>query len=259
MSIVLQEDHAGVRHIVLNRPEKRNALNVELIEALGEALRAAAADGAVRCVILRGAGTMFSSGMDADALTAIARDPQTLRDWREQILAIWNLCERMAKPTIAQIHGACLGGAAELALACDLRVVAADAMIGLVETRIGLIPDLGGCSRLPAIVGLGRAKELIMCSKFVDGTEAERIGLANRVAPVAELDAATGLLVGELLTCAPLAIGLAKGIIDASALPALEATLEQEVTAQELCATSDDFREGVLAFAERRPPRFAGR
>jgi enoyl-CoA hydratase/carnithine racemase len=259
VSLVLQEDRGAVRHIVLNRPAKRNALNAELIEGLGAALRAAAADPSVRCVVVRGAGTMFSSGMDAGELGAIAQDPDTLRDWRERIMAIWNLCERMAKPTIAQIHGACLGGAAELALACDLRVMADDAMIGLVETRIGLIPDLGGCSRLPAIVGLGRAKELIMCSRFVDGTEAERIGLANRVAPAAELDAATGLLVGELLTCAPLAVGLAKGIIDASALPALVETLEQEVTAQELCATSDDFREGVLAFAERRPPQFDGR
>jgi enoyl-CoA hydratase/carnithine racemase len=258
MSLVLQEDRGAVRHIVLNRPQKRNALNTELIEQLGAALRAAASDMAVRCVVLRGAGTMFSSGMDADDLSSIARDPENLRSWREQILAIWNLCERMAKPTIAQIHGACLGGAAELALACDLRVVAGDSMIGLVETRIGLIPDLGGCSRLAALVGLGRAKELIMCSKFVDGVEAERIGLANRVAPASELEAATGLLVGELLTCAPLAVGLAKGIIDAAAMPALDATLEQEVTAQELCATSDDFREGVRAFAERRPPRFAG-
>jgi enoyl-CoA hydratase/carnithine racemase len=132
-------------------------------------------------------------------------------------------------------------------------------VFGLVETRIGLLPDLGGCSRLPAIIGLGRAKELIMCSKFVDGTEAERIGLANRVAPAAELDAATNLLVGELLQCAPLATGLAKGIIDAAALPALDTTLEQEVTAQELCASSDDFREGIRAFGDRRPPRFAGR
>ena len=257
MSIAV-EQRGQVRHIVLDRPEKRNALNMELIEALGEALREAAADSEVRCVVLRGAGTMFSSGMDAAELTAIAEDPDTLRDHRERILAIWNLCERMAKPTIAQIHGACLGGAAELVLACDLRVVSEDAVIGLVETRIGLLPDLGGCSRLPAIVGLGRAKELIMCSKFVGGVDAERIGLANRVAPADELDAATDLLVGELLSCAPLPIGLAKGIIDASALPALEHTLEQEVTAQELCASSDDFREGVQAFAERRPPVFGG-
>jgi enoyl-CoA hydratase/carnithine racemase len=259
MPLVLSEHHGQVRHVVLNRPEKRNALNMELIETLGEALREAAADPDVRCVVLRGAGTMFSSGMDAADLTSIAQDPDTLRDWRERILAIWNLCERMAKPTIAQIHGACLGGAAELALACDLRVVAQDAVIGLVETRIGLLPDLGGCSRLPAIVGLGRAKELIMCSKFVGGVDAERIGLANRVAAADELAAATNLLVGELLSCAPLPMGLAKGIIDASALPALEHTLEQEVTAQELCASSDDFREGVQAFTERRPPQFDGR
>ncbi|MEA2221608.1 MAG: 2-(1,2-epoxy,2-dihydrophenyl)acetyl-CoA isomerase, partial [Solirubrobacteraceae bacterium] len=258
-SLVLLENRGAVRHVVLNRPEKRNALNTELILELGEALRAAAADVGVRCVIVRGAGTMFSSGMDAGDLEAIARDPERLRDWREQILSIWGLCERMAKPTIAQIHGACLGGAAELALACDMRVMAQDAVFGLVETRIGLLPDLGGCSRLPAIVGLGRAKELIMCSKFVDGRESERIGLANRVAAASELDAATGLLVGELLTCAPLAVGLAKGIIDAAGLPALGETLEQEVTAQELCASSDDFREGVRAFAERRPPSFTGR
>ena len=248
-----------MRHIALNRPEKRNALNGELILGLGEAIRAAAADPGVRCVVIRGEGTMFSSGMDAGDLAAVGADRESLRHWREQILAIWNLCERMAKPTIAQIHGACLGGAAELALACDLRVVADDSVIGLVETRVGLLPDLGGCSRLAAIVGLGRAKELIMCSKFVDGTEAERIGLANRVAPAGELDAATDLLVGELLACAPLAVGLAKGIIDAAAMPALDETLEQEVTAQELCATSEDFREGVSAFADRRPPQFQGR
>ncbi|MDX6682428.1 MAG: 2-(1,2-epoxy,2-dihydrophenyl)acetyl-CoA isomerase [Solirubrobacteraceae bacterium] len=259
MSLVLQEDRGPVRHVVLNRPAKRNALNTAILGELGEALHAAAADVDVRAVVLRGAGKMFSSGMDAADLAAIACDPDNLREVRERILSIFNLCERMPKPTIAQIHGACLGGAAELALACDLRVVASDAMLGLVEARIGLIPDLGGCSRLPAVVGLGRAKELIMCSKFVDGTEAERIGLANRVAPVAELDAATDLLVGELLTCAPLAMALAKGIIDAAALPALDATLEQEVTAQELCASSDDFREGIRAFGDRRPPRFAGR
>jgi enoyl-CoA hydratase/carnithine racemase len=259
VSIVLQEDRGAVRHIVLNRPQKRNALNTELILGLGEGLRAAAGDASVRCVVIRGAGTMFSSGMDSGDLESIGRDPEMLRDWREQILSIWNLCERMAKPTIAQIHGACLGGAAELALACDLRVAADDAVIGLVETRVGLLPDLGGCSRLPAIVGLGRAKELIMCSKFVGGTDAERIGLVNRVAPLAELDAATDLLVGELLACAPLPVGLAKAIMDAAALPALEGTLEQEVTAQELCATSDDFREGVRAFAERRRPQFQGR
>jgi enoyl-CoA hydratase/carnithine racemase len=259
MSLVLVEDRDAVRHVVLDRPQKRNALSAPLIDELGAALRAAAAEPSVRIVVLRGAGTMFSSGMDVADLGALAANPGRLREWRTSILQIWNLLEDMAKPTIAQIHGACLGGAAELVLACDLRVMAADAVIGLVETRIGLVPDVGGCSRLPALVGLGRAKELIMASKLVDGTEAERIGLVNRVAPGDELDAATAQLATELLACGPLAVGLAKGVLNAAARPALASTLEQEVAAQELCASSEDFREGTQAFVERRPPRFAGR
>jgi enoyl-CoA hydratase/carnithine racemase len=132
-------------------------------------------------------------------------------------------------------------------------------VIGLVETRVGLIPDVGGSSRLPAVVGVGRAKELIMCSKVVDGTEAERIGLVNRVAPAGELDAAADQLVSELLACAPVAVGLAKRVIDAAAKPALAATLEQEVTAQALCAQTEDFAEATAAFAEKRQPSFSGR
>jgi len=259
MSLVLVEDRDAVRHVVLNRPEKRNALSAAVIQALGEALHGAAADESVRVVVLRGEGAMFSSGMDVADLGALAADPLGLREQRAAILAIWSLCEDMAKPTIAQIHGACLGGAAELALACDMRVMAADAMIGLVETRVGLVPDVGGCSRLPALVGLGRAKELIMASKVIDGTEAERIGLVNRVAPADALDAATAQLATELLACAPLAVGLAKQVMNASARPALAQTLEQEVAAQELCATSADFREATQAFAERRAPEFDGR
>ncbi|HUR86754.1 MAG TPA: enoyl-CoA hydratase/isomerase family protein [Solirubrobacteraceae bacterium] len=258
MSLVVSEDRGAVRHVVLDRPEKRNALSRAVIEELGEHFGAAAADPGVRCLVLRGEGTMFSSGMDIADLGALGADPGNLRAWRAGILAIWNLLEDMAKPTIAQIHGACLGGAAELVLACDMRVMAREAVIGLVETRIGLLPDVGGCSRLPALVGLGRAKELILASKLIDGTEAERIGLVNRVAPADELDAATAALAGELLACAPVAIGLAKGILNAAARPALAHTLEQEVAAQELCAASEDFREGTRAVAERRTPNFAG-
>ena len=259
MSLVLSEDRASVRHVVINRPEKRNALSSAVIAELGEALHAAAAEQSVRCVVLRGEGAMFSNGMDIADLGALAPDPSRLHEWRAAILDIWNLCETMSKPTIAQIHGACLGGAAELVLACDLRVMAAEAVIGLVETRVGLIPDVGGCSRLPALVGLGRAKELILASKLVNGTGAERIGLVNRVAPAAELGAATDALAAELLACGPLAVGLAKGVLNAAARPALASTLQQEVAAQELCAGSEDFREGTRAFAQKRAPQFSGR
>ena len=202
---------------------------------------------------------MFSSGMDFNDLRAVSEHPERVREARTGILATWNLCEEMTKPTIAHIHGACIGGAMELALACDMRTMAAEAMIGLLETRVGLIPDVGGCSRLPSVVGAGRAKELIMTSKLIDGTEAERIGLVNRVAPAAALDEATEALVGELLACAPLAVGLSKRVIDAAARPALAGTLEHEVTVQEACAASEDFAEGARAFAEKRSPQFSGR
>jgi enoyl-CoA hydratase/carnithine racemase len=259
MSIVLSEDRGAVRHVVLNRPEKRNALNRDLIAALGEAFADAAADSDVACVVVRGAGPMFSAGLDFAALGELAADPGHIDALRRPILETWNLLETMAKPTIAQIHGACLGGAMELALACDLRTMAADAIAGLPETRVGLVPDVGGCSRLPSVVGLGRAKELIMTSKLVDGAEAERIGLVNRVSPAEELDAATDALAGELLACAPVAVAEAKRLLDAAAKPALAATLEHEGTAQALCARTDDFREATRAFVEKRDPQFSGR
>ena len=132
-------------------------------------------------------------------------------------------------------------------------------MTGIMEVRVGLLPDVGGCSRLPAVVGLGNAKELIMTGKVIDGREAHRIGFANRIAPAAELDACTDGLVSELLACAPRAVGLAKRVMDAAAKPALAATLEQEVQAQETLAASEDFAEGARAFLEKREPEFAGR
>jgi enoyl-CoA hydratase/carnithine racemase len=138
-------------------------------------------------------------------------------------------------------------------------VMAEDSVAGLLETRIGLIPDVGGCSRLPAVVGVGIAKELIMTGKVFDGREGHRIGFANRIAPADELEATTEALCRELLACAPIAVGLAKRVIDASAKPALAQTLEQEVTAQTVCAASADFAEGAQAFLDKRDPEFAGR
>jgi enoyl-CoA hydratase/carnithine racemase len=258
MTLVLTEDQGRVRHIVLNRPEKRNAFHAELVTATGEALRAAEADPEVRCVVIRGGGPMFSSGMDLAALAGLAEAPERLRAFRRACLEAFNVAEEMTKPTVCAIHGACFGGALELALACDLRVIAADAVVGLPETRIGLIPDVGGCSRLPAVVGLGRAKELIMTGRLIGGEEAERIGLANRVAPAAELEDATQALVDELLACAPVAVGLAKRVMDASARPALSTTLELEAIAQERCAATADFAEGAAAFREKRQPEFSG-
>src|SRR3954471_11581149 len=259
MSLVLTEQRGAVRHVVLNRPEKRNAFNADLVLAVGEALRAAADDAATHCVVLRGEGPMFSSGMDLGALADLGGQADLLRPFRRACIEAWNIAETMEKPVVAQLQGACIGGALELALACDLRVAAEGTVLGMPEVRLGLIPDVGGSSRLPQVVGLGRAKELIMTGKLIDAAEAERIGLVNRVAPGDGLEAATQGLVDELMACAPVAVGLAKRVLDASARPALSTTLELEVALQERCASTQDFAEGARALRDKRQPEFAGR
>lgn len=235
MSLVLTEDRGAVRHVVLNRPDKRNAMNQALLSELGAALQSAAEDADVHCVVLRGEGPVFSAGVDLAELMSMAGQPEVLRPFREVFLRCANLCEQMPKPVLCQIHHTCVGGALEVALGCDLRIASDDARLGLPEVRFGIIPDVGGSTRLPAVVGLGRAKELIMTGATIDATEAHRIGLLNRIVPADALDAATQGLVDELLANSPYAVGRAKRVLDASARPALAATLELEVAAQEGC------------------------
>ena len=167
MSIVFTEDRGSVRHVILNRPEKRNAMNRELLLALGEALREAAAAEDVHCVVLRGEGPVFSAGVDLVELGQSTGRVAMLRPFRKVFLDCANACEEMAKPVVCQIRRACLGGALEVALGCDLRVADSEAQLGLPEVKFGIIPDVGGSTRLPAVVGLGRAKEMIMTARSV--------------------------------------------------------------------------------------------
>lgn len=249
MNPVILEDRAAARHVVMNRPGRRNALDVELVRALVTELRLAADDPGVECVVLRGEGPSFCAGIDISTLRELT-DSSRLRAIRADFVAVADLLEQMPKPTVAQVHGWCVGAGFELALACDLRVVTHDAVLGLPETRIGAVPDVGGLARLGALVGAGRAKELVLTSALIDGDRAARLGVANRVAAGGEeLEAATATLVDELLTCSTVANGLAKRVIDAATKPALAATLEQELTAQLVCIESDRFRAGIDAFA----------
>ncbi|HEY8303539.1 MAG TPA: enoyl-CoA hydratase/isomerase family protein [Solirubrobacteraceae bacterium] len=238
MSIVTTEDRGAARHIVLNRPEKRNAMSQELLRALAGALREAATDESVHCVVLRGEGPVFSAGVDLVELAESSSEPGRLRPFRETFLECPNLCEEMAKPVVCQIHKTCVGGALEVALGCDLRIASSDAQLGLPEVKFGIIPDVGGSTRLPAVVGLGRAKELIMTARTIDAAEAERIGLVNRVVAPRELEGATEALVKELLANSHVAVGRAKRVIDASARPTLAQSLEMEVSVQEYCVAS---------------------
>jgi enoyl-CoA hydratase/carnithine racemase len=253
MSLVSSEDRGAVRHIVLNRPEKRNAMNQALLLELGDALRAAGDDASMHCVVLRGEGPVFSAGVDLGELASFAGDPSVLRPFRNVFLDCANLCEAMPKPVICQIHRACFGGALEVALGCDLRIASDDAQLGLPEVKFGIIPDVGGSTRLPAVVGLGRAKELIMTARTIDAAEAQSIGLLNRVVAPEDLEQATQVLVDELLANSHVAVGRAKRVMDASARPTLAQTLELEVSVQEYCvaAMRESAREaGEAAEAE---------
>jgi enoyl-CoA hydratase/carnithine racemase len=255
--LVSVEDHGRVRHLILDRPDKRNAFNRQLVLELKDAAREAADDHGVHCVVLRGEGAAFSAGIDLFELGSLA-GTENLRPFRRDCIELANLLEDMTKPVVAQIHGACLGLGAEIALACDLRVMAEDTKFGLPETKLGLIPDVGGSSRLPAVVGLGHAKELLMTGRTIDAAECYRIGAANRLAPTAELEQVTQELVDELLAASPLAVGFAKRVADGVARPTLAASLEQEVSFQQLLVATDDFREAGAAYMEKREPRFTG-
>jgi enoyl-CoA hydratase/carnithine racemase len=156
----------------------------------------------------------------------------------------------MAKPVVCQIHRTCVGGALEVALGCDLRISSSDGQFGLPEVKFGIIPDVGGSTRLPAVVGLGRAKELIMTAKTIDAAEAERIGLINRVVAPEDLEQATQALVDELLANSHVAVGRAKRVIDASARPTIAQSLEMEVAVQEYCVAAA--QEAARAASEQQ-------
>ena len=242
----------------LDRPTKRNAIDAAMLSALQHALEAAAADEAIRAVILTGGGTVFAAGVDIGEFAAA---PGVANAYRASLARArcWDTLAALPQPTIAAVAGYALGGGCELALACDLRLAADSAVFGQPEIRLGLIPGAGGTQRLPRLIGATRAKEMILLGDTVDAAEAHRIGLVNRVVPADRLLGEARAWASRLAELPPLALAMAKRAIDRGADLSLSAALELEQQSFVALFGTADEQEGVAAFRERRSPRFEGR
>jgi 2-(1,2-epoxy-1,2-dihydrophenyl)acetyl-CoA isomerase len=260
--IVLVENTGGVRTITLNRPDRRNAFNGALIAAVEQAVREADEDEAVRCLVITGAGRAFCSGQDLAELADRYRSDASFElgrrlcdEYNPMILRI----RKMEKPVIAAVNGPAVGAGCSLALACDLRVAAESASLTQGFVHVGLVPGSGSTFMLPRLVGASRAAELAFTGRPVRAAEALQIGLVNRVVPDGQLAAETAELAQQLADLPTRAIALTKQAINAAWTADLETQLALEAKLQSLAAGTRDHREGVLAFLEKRPPRFEGR
>jgi enoyl-CoA hydratase/carnithine racemase len=253
---VLVEIVDGVATITLNRPDAINAINDAVRSQLPAALRQADADPAVRVIVLRGAGERgFCVGADLRE----KRAPQTPAQARTlPPRAAWfDAFDEVAKPTIAAVHGFCLGGGFEIALACDLRVAAADAIFGLPEIGLGLLPGGGGTQRLPRLLGLGSALHLLLTGERFDAREAWRLGLVARLADDASsLPAEAQKLAASIAAKPPLAARFTKEAVRAATTLDLQAGLRLERDLFALLASTDDHQEALAAFREKRSPQF---
>jgi enoyl-CoA hydratase/carnithine racemase len=259
--LVLDEPAEAVARLRLDIPEKRNALDHEVLDALAEVLPTLDRGIEVRCVILTGTGKMFSAGYDIAQIPAesFERDAEALvahpfHDALEVLAAHpW--------PVLAAINGHCLGGGLELALTCDLRLCAAGAKLGMPPAKLGLIYGHTGLRKFIATIGVARTKELFMTGRNISAERAEQIGLVNEVVPAEEIERAAVDLAAEIAANAPLSLKGNKYAIETLvANPVLTDDQERElVELRESCFSSADFREGIEAFGEKRPPRWTGR
>ena len=248
-----RDDRRGVATITLDVPGKLNRVSLQARDQLAELFAQLGKDEQVRTVVLTGAGEAFTAGGDVGSF--LEASPEELSR------LAWNVAapERCPKPVLAKLRGYCFGVGLELALACDFRIAADDVELALPEVKLGMIPGSGGTQRLARIVGLGRAKDMIMRGRRVGAEEALRIGLVSEVVPPGELDAAVDRLLEELSALPPLALEVAKRVLNLAYEGPLELGLELEGLAYGFLRTTDDFREGVEAFLAKRKPEFRGR
>jgi 2-oxoglutaroyl-CoA hydrolase len=248
------ERDGDVATITLDVPEKLNRVSMPARDQLANLFEELGRNEGVRAIVLTGAGEKaFTAGGDIAGF--LEREPEELSR------LAWNVAapERCPKPVIAKLRGYAFGVGLELALACDFRIASDDVELGLPEVKIGMIPGSGGTQRLARMIGVGRAKDMVMRGRRIDAGEALAIGLVTEVVAPAELDAAVARLVDELRALSPLALALAKRVLNHAYDGPLGLGLEVEGLAYGLLRSTHDFQEGVTAFGEKRPPKFEGR
>jgi enoyl-CoA hydratase len=255
--VLLVERSAGRARLTLNRPHRLNAFSPALVEALGAAVAGIEADPAIRAVAITGAGRAFSAGADLADFTRLHRDPAALAAYLESFYRVLRAIETSPRPYVAAVNGACVAGGLELLLACDLAVAASSARIGDGHLNFGQLPGAGGSQRLPRIVGLRRAKQLMLTGALLPAVEAERIGLVNAVVPDAELGAATDRLLDGLVAKSATGISAMKRLLAVADAAELDEGLRAEIAHTHRYMTTDpDALEGLDAFLAKRPPRF---
>jgi 2-(1,2-epoxy-1,2-dihydrophenyl)acetyl-CoA isomerase len=259
--IILEAKHDGIATLVMNRPDRLNALNNELAMAINDALGRIAEDDAVRVVVITGAGRAFCAGGDLGALWKGRQTGATheleplLRAGMQMVLKM----RTMPQPVIAAVNGAAAGAGMNIALAADIRIAAEESTFGQNFAKVGLFPDYGGTFFLPQLVGVSKAAELFYTGDMIDAKTALALGLVNQVVPAAQLEAAVKTLAQKIAQGPSLPIRAAKKALFASEEKELSKALDNEVREQIRCYLSDDCNEGIRAFFDKRPPKFQGK
>ena len=242
--------------ITMNRPRRKNAANSLMCEELSDVVRALHSADDVRAVILTGAGGDFCSGAD------VSGEETRSRHMLHSMRHIGDLClslQRLAQPTVAKVRGVAAGAGLNMALACDMVIAAEGARFSEIFARRGLVVDFGGSWLLPRLVGMHRAKELVLLADIIDAAEADRIGLVNRVVPEAELDDTVDSIAARLAAGPPIALAMSKRLLNNSFDVTLEQALDDEGLAQTVTFSTEDVAEAMGAFIDKRDPVFRGR
>ena len=260
--MILFEVRNQIAFVTFNRPESMNAMNRQMTKELVEACRQIEEDAGIRIAIFTGAGEKaFSAGMDLKERAETSFSPIERRQQKlsATIQSQTRAVAAITKPTIAAIRGYCVGGGLEFALACDMRVAAEDAKLGLAEVKRGLIPGSGGTQRLPRTVGVAKALEICLTGDNVTGGEAQRLGLVNIAVPASDVMKAAEDLAGRILKGAPMSVLFIKEAIKKGVELSLDEGFRLESDLSAMIATTEDSKEGPRAFAEKRPPVWKGK